>query len=92
MSLTPHDPRDIPILTEAIDSGGTQATAMNLQAAQSAIVSETLRIADELLHQAAKDMEAILFERVYDRLREQIPDLIDRILKEQLASPPSPEA
>ena len=92
MSLTPHDPRDIPILTDAIDTGGAQAAAMNLQAAQSAIVSETLRIADELLHQAAKDMEAILFERVYDRLREQIPDLIDRILKEQLASPPSPEA
>ena len=92
MSLTPHDPRDIPILTDAIDTGGAQAAAMNLQAAQSAIVSETLRIADELLHQAAKDMEAILFERVYDRLREQIPDLIDRILREQLASPPSPEA
>ncbi len=85
MSTTPHDPRDIPVLTEAID-GGANATKLNLQAAQLAIVTETLKLADALLHQAAKDMEASLFERVYDRLRAQLPDIVDRILQEQLGA------
>ena len=84
MSFTPHDPRDIPVLTDEIDSGRETAAPFDLQAAQSAIVAEILRTADALLHQAAKDMEATLFERVFDRLREQLPDLVDRILKEQL--------
>jgi Zn-dependent M32 family carboxypeptidase len=84
MSFTPHDPRDIPVLTEAIDSSRTKTTALDYEAAQSAIVAEALRIADELLHQAAKDMEAILFERVYDRLREQLPEIVDKVLKEQI--------
>lgn len=83
MTMTPHDPRDIPVLTEAID-GGANASRLNLQAAQLAIVTETLKIADALLHQAVKDMEASLFERVYDRLRAQLPDLVERILQEQL--------
>lgn len=83
MSIIPHDPRDIPVLTDAIDSGGAIAK-LNLQGAQSAIVTETLKIADALLHQAAKDMEASLFERVYDRLRAQLPDIVDRVLQEQL--------
>jgi hypothetical protein len=90
MSLTPHDPRDIPVLTEAIDSGRPKPAAPDLGAAQPAIVAETLRIADELLHRAAKDMEAILFERVYDRLREQLPDIVDKVLREQLESDKTP--
>ena len=84
MTLAPHDPRDIPVLTEAIDSAKANPASLNVQALQSAITMEALECADALLHQAARDMEAILFERVYDRLRQQLPDLIDRILKEQL--------
>jgi Zn-dependent M32 family carboxypeptidase len=84
MSFTPHDPRDIPVLNDAIDSGALQTASIDLQAAQSAIVTETMRIADALLHQAAKDMEVILFERVHDRLRQQLPDLVERILREHV--------
>jgi hypothetical protein len=31
-------------------------------------------------------MEASLFERVYDRLRAQLPDIVERILQEQLGN------
>jgi len=72
------------VLTEVIDSGRAHAAALNIQDLQSAITTEALKAADTLLHQAARDMEAILFERVYDRLREQLPELIERILKERL--------
>jgi Zn-dependent M32 family carboxypeptidase len=86
MTMTPNDPRDIPVLTEAIEGGRDNAARLNLEAAQLAIVTETLKVADALLHQAAKDMEASLFERVYDRLRAQLPDIVERILQEQLGN------
>lgn len=85
----PNDPRDIPVLTEAIDGGGELPLA-SLHAAQLAIVTETLKVADALLHQAAKDMEASLFERVFDRLKAQLPDLVERILQEHLHRRPTP--
>ena len=46
------------------------------------MISETLQLADSLLHQAVKDIEATLFERVFDRLRAELPELVDRILRE----------
>ncbi len=92
MNSGPHDPRDIPILTDAIDDGDeashedavADARSANLRALQSAIVAETLQLADSLLHQAAKDIEATLFENVYDRLRAELPELVNRILHDQM--------
>jgi Zn-dependent M32 family carboxypeptidase len=80
MSLDHHDPRDIPILTQAV--GETVAGALDTTAMHAAILTETLKLADSLLHQAAKDIEVILFERVFDRLRAELPELVDRILSE----------
>jgi Zn-dependent M32 family carboxypeptidase len=91
MNPPPNDPRDIPVLTEAIDGPGGLPLA-TLQAAQLAIVTETLKIADALLHQAARDMEASLFERVYDRLKAQLPDLVEKILHEHLRELPTADA
>ena len=87
MTLLPNDPRDIPVLTEAID-GTAGLPPAHLQAAQLAIVTETLKLADALLHQAARDLEASLFERVFDQLKLQLPDLVERTLQEQLRAPP----
>jgi hypothetical protein len=44
-------------------------------------------LADTLLHQAIKDIEATLFERVVDRLRAQLPELVDRVLREHAGIP-----
>jgi len=77
MSIDPHDPRDIPLLTDAVEQVSAHA----------AILTEALELADSLLHQAAKDIEAILFERVYDKLRAQLPEIVDRILREH--APPN---
>jgi len=44
-------------------------------------------LADSLLHQAIKDIEATLFERVVDRLRAQLPELVDRVLREHAGVP-----
>lgn len=81
-----HDPRDIPILTDPIMSEeferGRASFANDAKVLQAAVISETLKLADSLLHQAAKDIEATLFERVFDRLRAELPELVDRILRE----------
>jgi Zn-dependent M32 family carboxypeptidase len=78
------DPRDIPILTDAIASG-SRHVLVDAKSVHAAIVTDTLKLADSLLHQAAKDIEAILFERVLDQLRAQLPELVDRVLSEHSA-------
>jgi Zn-dependent M32 family carboxypeptidase len=85
MPPEPHDPRDIPILTEAVKETEPVSLSLEAKAVHAAILTETLELADSLLHQAVKDIEATLFERVLDRLRAQLPELVDRILREHAA-------
>jgi len=86
MNIESHDPRDIPILTDAVEKDAETYGVFDAKAVHAAVVTETLELADSLLHQAAKDMEAILFERVFDQLRAQLPELVDRVLREQAAA------
>jgi hypothetical protein len=82
MNSEPHDPRDIPILTEAVENGAAAPAPFDTKAIHAAIVTESLKLADTLLRQAATDIEATLFERVLDRLRAELPELVDRVLRE----------
>jgi Zn-dependent M32 family carboxypeptidase len=86
-----HDPRDIPILTETVKESAEASLPFDAKAVHAAILSETLELADSLLHQAAKDIEATLFERVFDRLRAQLPELVDRVLREHTAAQEQPK-
>jgi hypothetical protein len=58
----------------------------DVAALQSLLVTRTLNLSDELLHAAARDIEAVLLERVIDRLRTALPDLVAAALREQLAT------
>jgi Zn-dependent M32 family carboxypeptidase len=91
MAPEPHDPRDIPILTETIKESVEASLTFDAKAVHAAILSETLELAGSLLHQAAKDIEATLFERVFDRLRAQLPELVDRVLREHAATQVDPK-
>jgi hypothetical protein len=91
MQPGPHDPRDIPILTDAVKESAPASLSIEVKAVHAAILTETLELADSLLHQAVKDIEATLFERVLDRLRAQLPELVDRILREHAATQEHPE-
>jgi Zn-dependent M32 family carboxypeptidase len=91
MPAEPHDPRDIPILTETIKESAQASLPFDATVVHAAILSETLELADSLLHQAAKDIEATLFERVFDRLRAQLPELVDRVLREHAAAREGPK-
>ena len=78
MSNDLEDTGEIPILTDVVFEGEPGGSS---QAAATAILTEVLKLADSLLHQAAKDIEATLFENVYDRLRAQLPEIVDRVLR-----------
>jgi glycogen debranching enzyme len=95
MNPTGQDPRDIPILTETVEDAAA-AEPIDLKALQSNVVAATLKLAESLLHQAVRDIEATLFEHVFDRLRAELPELVDRIIKDlrvpPLAPPPAASA
>jgi len=86
MEIQSLDPRDIPVLTDAVEPGPV-TPPIDIKAIHAALVTETLELADTLLHQAIKDIEATLFERVVDRLRAQLPELVDRVLREHAGIP-----
>ena len=60
-------------------------TQEDVAALQVLLVSRTLNLTDELLHSAAREIEAVLFERVIDRLRAALPELVAAALREQFA-------
>jgi hypothetical protein len=82
------DPRDIPILTDAVEDNITYSL-FDAKSVHAGLVTESLKLADSLLHQATRDIEAILFERVLDQLRAQLPEIVDRVLREHAAVTPS---
>jgi hypothetical protein len=90
MNIESLDPRNIPVLTDAVGPG-TMAPAFDIKAIHAALVTEILELSDTLLHQAIRDIEATLFERVFDRLRAQLPELVDRVLREHTGSELAPE-
>ena len=57
----------------------------DISALQATLVSRTMNLTDELLHTAAREIEAVMFERVVDRLRAALPELVAAALREHLA-------
>ncbi|MGA2776162.1 MAG: hypothetical protein ABSF94_01285 [Steroidobacteraceae bacterium] len=92
MNSESHDPRDIPVLTEAIDHDNILAFSLDPKLVAAAITTGALELADSLLHQAARDIEAALLARVSERLRAQLPELIDHILTELAVARPADAA
>jgi len=91
MSSESHDPREIPILTETIEAGAEEAAPCDFDAAHAAILAEALKLADSLLRQAARDIDTKRFENLFDRLRAELPALVDRVMREQPAAAGEPD-
>ncbi len=86
------DSRDeLPVLTERAEGMSDAPSAADapdaddrLAALQAAISADALALAERLLHSAFTEMEATLFEQVSNRLRQELPELVDRVLREHL--------
>lgn len=90
MSRGPFDPRAIPVLTDAVEGAAGPSRPVDLAAIRTGLLAATLDLADSLLHEAAGDLESMLYERVLDRLHAQLPELVDRVLREHLSPAENP--
>ncbi len=49
---------------------------------ESKLCAQSLTLADQLLHEACHDIEDIIVERVMNKLRNELPDLVSRVLQD----------
>jgi hypothetical protein len=84
MNSQPSD--DIPVLTDVVEPenrgsskfiNDTERFLGDLEAHLTAVIHEQ---ADELVHNACREMEALLLEQVSDRLKADLPGLIARVI------------
>ncbi|MGH8135976.1 MAG: hypothetical protein ACRER4_06485 [Steroidobacteraceae bacterium] len=72
------------------ESAGSYSSGLlsddDISALQAALVNRMMNLTDELLHAAAREIEAVMFERVIDRLRAALPELVAAALREHLAT------
>ena len=86
-----NSPSDgIPVLTEVVDRrralghgciDGTTQFLEELEAHLTAVIHEH---ADELVHNACREMEALLLEQVSDRLKAELPAMIADVIGDAL--------
>jgi len=83
----------IPVLTDAVarprrsaadELGRPALTESELAELQVRIATGSFVLVEKLLHQAYKEMEATLFDEVVGRLRNELPELIDQVLREHV--------
>jgi hypothetical protein len=92
----PHN-KKIPILTDVMpaEQHAVDATAASAESngpdietviaeLQTRLAARTFALADELMQTAFADMEAKIREQISARLRRELPELIDSLLREYL--------
>jgi len=84
-----EDELEIPILTDVITPepapGSPLLDQQALAQLRSTLTAETIQLASRLMHGALREMEAALLEQMLDRMRQQLPELLDKVLADQLA-------
>lgn len=99
--------KDIPVLTDIVEdehdeSGETaEQPALTLAAIpdletviaelQTRLASRTYALTDELMRSAFAELEASLFRQISSQLRQQLPELIDAVIREHLTRRDEPD-
>ena len=84
-----EDPDALPVLTDTVDEQAVVSHPARdydtlVAELQTELVAATMNLAEGLLHAAFREVEATLFEQVSNRLRQELPELIDRTLRDRL--------
>lgn len=80
--MTPRNP--IPTLTDVVpDQAGVRLSPEALADLHAELTARVQRLTEELIHNASREMEALLQERVCDALRAQLPDLLEQVLRDR---------
>ena len=85
----------IPVLTDIVDDGDHSPPAIDrdrelLGELERQLVAAIHEHADELVHNACREMEALLLEQVSDRLRAELPTLVADIVEQHFRGPDDP--
>ena len=87
-------PDTIPVLTDIVedevDAAPIDRTRLFLDELEAHLTIAIHEQADELVHNACREMEALLLEQVSDRLRAELPALVARILEQRFRGPNDP--
>ncbi len=84
---------DIPVLTDIVEQNAIPATGPAelpadvetlIAELQTKLSADAFSLAEKLLLSAISEMKATLLERVLNRLRQDLPDLVDTVLREHL--------
>jgi len=86
---------DIPVLTDVVteeSAAETKAPAYPsdvetlVAELQTKLASSTFALTEELLRSSFAEMEATVFEQISARLRQELPELIDSVLRQHLGA------
>ncbi len=72
-------------MTEAVEQSAAvpvRPSADELVMLDSKLCAQSLTLADQLLHEACHDIEDIIVERVMNKLRNELPALVSRVLQD----------
>jgi hypothetical protein len=82
--------KDIPLLTDVVREAAPDKSAEEIEALvaelQTHLAASTFALAERLLHSALAEMEATVYEQVTAKLREELPELIDSVLRLHLGA------
>jgi hypothetical protein len=84
----PIDEDDVPVLTEIVSPVAPELESRwdpdDIAGLKTALVAEVHDLAEGLVHQSCRELEAVLLERIADRIKKELPDLVERILHEHV--------
>jgi hypothetical protein len=73
-----------PVLKSVALPAGRQLSDHELAALKAELVAVAWEVVIDLLHSAVREVEAALFEQVSSRLRDELPDIVERALRNHL--------
>lgn len=73
-----------PVLRSVAIAGPRQLSDHELAALKAELVAVAWEVVLDLLHSAVREVEAALFEQVSARLRDELPEIVDRALRNHL--------
>jgi len=74
----------IPTLTEIVELETPEIDPQLLEVLHTEISARVMRLAEELMREASRDLEAILLKRVCDQLRARVPEIVEDTVREYL--------
>jgi hypothetical protein len=85
----------IPILTDVIGTPGDDSVLTGssnrdalIAELQTEIAAKTFALTDDIMRTAFAEMEASIFEQISGRLRRELPEIVDALLRERLDGDP----